>query len=201
MGGPELPLFPLRTVLFPDGVLSLRIFERRYLDMVRDCSRAGTGFGVCLLLEGSESGAAVAGTAAWGTEALIEDFDSLPDGLLGITVRGGRRFHVTRTRVRDSGLAVADVEWAAAGSPQPVPPQYGLLAMLVARLIDQFGGPHAAAARERYDDAGWVAWRLGEFLPLSLPARQALLQEADAGARLQQIIDELPKLRQSDSSP
>lgn len=191
----ELPLFPLRAVLFPDGVMKLRIFERRYLDMVRDCARDGVGFGVCLVLEGHETGVDGTSTAAWGTEARIEDFDSLSDGLLGITVRGVRRFRVLRTRVRDSGLIVADVEWTADPMPQPVAPEYGLLALLVAQLIDRFGGLHAGAGRECFDDANWVAWRLGEFLPLSLTARQGLLQQADANVRLQQIIDELPQLR------
>jgi len=191
----ELPLFPLRAVLFPDGVMKLRIFERRYLDMVRDCARDGVGFGVCLVLEGHETGVDGISTAAWGTEARIEDFDSLSDGLLGITVRGVRRFRVLRTRVRDSGLIVADVEWTADPMPQPVAAEYGLLALLVAQLIDRFGGQYAGADQECFDDADWVAWRLGEFLPLSLTARQRLLQQADANVRLQQIIDELPQLR------
>lgn len=175
--------------------MKLRIFERRYLDMVRDCARDGVGFGICLVLEGHETGIDGVSTAAWGTEAKIEDFDSLPDGLLGITVRGARRFRVIRTRVRDSGLIVADVDWSADPPSQPVAPEYGLLALLVAQLIDRFGGLHAGADRECFDDANWVAWRLGEFLPLSLTARQGLLQQADANVRLQQIIDELPQLR------
>ena len=101
--GAPLPLLPLQAVLVPGAGLDLRIFERRYLDMVRDCGRSGSGFGVCLILEGSETGAA-ATPAAFGTEALIEDFGSTPDGLLSLRVRGRRRFHVLRTRVRDNGL-------------------------------------------------------------------------------------------------
>lgn len=189
----ELPLFPLRTVLFPGGVLGLRVFERRYLDLVRDCAHHNRGFGVCLLLEGSESGGPVAATAAWGTEARIEDFDALPDGLLGITVRGSRRFHVERTRVRDSGLIVADVVWRQSEPEQPVQPEHSLLAMLLEQLIERFGGPHARAPRALHDDADWVSWRLGEFLPLSLSQRQALLQLADPYARLQQLIDEIAR--------
>lgn len=192
----ELPLFPLRTVLFPGGVLGLRVFECRYLDMVRDCTRHNRGFGVCLLLEGSESDGPVAATAAWGTEARIEDFNVLPDGLLGVTVRGVRRFHVERTQVRDSGLIVGEVAWCPPSSQQPVQPEHGLLAMLLGQLIDRFGGPHAQAHQALYDDADWVGWRLGEILPLSLSQRQVLLQQTDSYARLQQLIDELPQLEQ-----
>ncbi len=191
---PELPLFPLRAVLFPDGRLKLRIFERRYIDLVRDCARSGSGFGVCLLLDGNEVGGAAVTTAAWGTEAVIEDFDRLPDGLLGITVRGARRFHVMRTRVRDNGLVVADVEWLPSIAPMTVAPEFSVLAMLVTQLIDAFGGTHASADKSCYDDADWIAWRLGEFLPLSLSLRQSLLQQEDARRRLQLIVDELPRL-------
>ncbi len=112
----SLPLFPLNTVLVPGAALGLRVFEPRYLDLVRDCGRNGTGFGVCLILEGREVGAP-ATPAAFGTEARIEDFDSGPDGLLHLRLRGGRRFHVERTRVRDNGLVVADVSWR---EPDPV---------------------------------------------------------------------------------
>ena len=104
----ELPLFPLATVLFPGGKLDMRIFERRYLDMVRDCTRSGTGFGICLIVRGREAGEPAI-PAAYGTVAKIEDFATLPDGLLGITTRGGARFRVESSRVRDSGLIIGKV--------------------------------------------------------------------------------------------
>ena len=89
-----LPLFPLQLVLVPGAALDLRIFERRYLDMVGECGRNGIGFGICLVLEGNEGGSAPS-TVAYGTEAVIEDFGTTPDGLLSLQVRGRRRFHVT----------------------------------------------------------------------------------------------------------
>ena len=95
----ELPLFPLSSVLFPGGTLSLRIFEPRYLDLVKRCGRSGEGFGICLILDGREAGAPAI-PAALGTEAAIVDFAMTDDGLLGLTVQGRRRFHVERTRVK-----------------------------------------------------------------------------------------------------
>ena len=92
----DIPLFPLNAVLFPGGTLSLRIFEPRYLDLVRDCTRSNSGFGVCLILAGREAGEP-ATPAAVGTLAHIEDFYSLPDGLLGIRARGSRRFRAARS--------------------------------------------------------------------------------------------------------
>ena len=87
----SLGLFPLHAVLVPGAVLGLRVFEPRYLDLVRECGRDGTGFGICLILEGEEAGAA-ATPAAFGTEARIEDFGSDDSGTLTLRVRGHRRF-------------------------------------------------------------------------------------------------------------
>ena len=83
----SIPLFPLNTVLFPGGVLELRVFERRYLDLVRDCARNATGFGVCMILHGEESGEPAV-PAAVGTLAHIVDFYTDDDGLLGIRADG-----------------------------------------------------------------------------------------------------------------
>ena len=94
----EIALFPLHTVLFPGGPLPLRIFEARYIDMVRRSLRAQTAFGVVLMEGGDEAGAAVA-TATIGTSARIADFYSLPDGLLGVTCLGARKFHLRGRRV------------------------------------------------------------------------------------------------------
>lgn len=186
----SLPLFPLHTVLVPGAALDLRIFERRYLDMVRDCGRAGGGFGVCLILDGDEAGTP-AMPAAFGTEALIEDFDNTPEGLLSLRVRGRRRFHVLRTRVRDTGLVVADVEWReddANASPR-LRPEHALLAELLRRILAQIASGDADPSPLLFENAAWVGWRLAELLPLSMPQRQALLQLDDPHARLQRLLD------------
>ena len=183
----SLGLFPLHAVLVPGAVLGLRVFEPRYLDLVRECGRDGTGFGICLILEGEEAGAA-ATPAAFGTEALIEDFDTDDAGLLTLRVRGRRRFRVQRTRVRDNGLVVADVEWREPDPDDELRPEHGLLALLLQRILEQAGGEHADAPPARFDDAAWVGWRLAELLPLPDPQRQSLLQEDDPHARLQQLL-------------
>lgn len=169
----RLPVFPLRSTLFPGGRLRLRIFERRYLDMVRDCARGDTGFGVCLILDGEEVGAPAV-PAAVGTCARIIDFYTRDDGLLGIEARGENRFHIERTIVRDDGLVIAQVRWLAPAPAHVVPPQHGLLAHLLQRLLEQFGLlPDDLAL---LDDADWVAWRLAELLPLQAEQQQQLLQ-------------------------
>jgi len=182
-----LGLFPLRTVLVPGATLGLRVFEPRYLDLVRDCGRNGRGFGICLILEGCEVGAP-ASAAAFGTEALIEDFGSGDDGLLTLRVRGARRFHVDRVRVRDNGLQVADVRWCASDTIEPVLPEHGLLPILLQQMLDKFGGEHALAPSSLLDDAAWVGWRLAELLPLHDAQRQELLQLDDPHGRLERLL-------------
>lgn len=183
----SLPLFPLNTVLLPGAALGLRVFEARYLDLIRDCGRQGRGFGVCMIIKGDEVGAPAA-AAAFGTEALIEDFGQGDDGLLTLRVRGARRFHVERARVRDNGLQVADVRWCEADPSEPVRPEHGLLPVLLDSIIEKVGGEYAHAERALFDDAAWVGWRLAELLPLHDSQRQELLQLDDPHARLDRLL-------------
>jgi Lon protease-like protein len=182
-----LPLFPLHTVLLPGAALGLRVFERRYLDLVRDCGRAGTGFGICLILDGREAGAP-AMPAAYGTEAVIEDFDTGEDGLLALRVRGRRRFHVLRTRVRDNGLVVGEVAWAAADADDELRAEHSLMATVLEKIYEAMGHDAAALAPGQIDSAAWVGWRLAELLPLSDQQRLAVLQEDDVHTRLDRLL-------------
>ena len=187
----SLPLFPLHSVLLPGAALGLRVFEPRYLDMVRDCGRGGHGFGVCLILEGREVGEP-ATPAAFGTEALIEDFGSSEDGLLTLQVRGARRFHVRHTRVRDNGLVTGEVDWLPPDPDDELRAEHGLLSTVLERVIGHVGGEYAKAPAARLDDAAWVGWRLAELLPLETAQRQSLLQEDDPHARLDQLLALIP---------
>jgi Lon protease-like protein len=183
----SLPLFPLRTVLVPGASLALRVFEPRYLDLVRECGRNASTFGVCLLLEGEEAGIA-ASTAAVGTEAAIEDFGTGDGGLLALHVRGRRRFQARRTRVRDNGLVVATVDWRDVDVDDELRPEHAVLGQVLRHILEQVGGEHAQAAATRLDDAAWVGWRLVELLPLSDRQRQALLQQDDPHERLDELL-------------
>lgn len=193
----DIPLFPLRTVLFPGGELRLRIFEPRYLDMVRQCSREGIPFGVSLILDGEEVGAPAL-PAAVGTTARIVDFYTLPDGLLGLCVRGEQRFRVRQTRMRDTGLIIGEVEDLAVFEAEPLAPQHGLLAVLLERLLEHVGGPHSDAGKAELDDAHWVGFRLAELLPFEPQERQRLLEMDDACSRLDHILRALPQLQGGD---
>jgi len=191
---PDLPLFPLGTVLYPGGQLSLRIFERRYLDMVTECARTGGAFGVCLILQGQEAGAPAL-PAAVGTLARIVDFHNREDGLLGILAEGGERFRVVRTRVRSDGLVRGDVEMWPAEPAHDVPVELALLPSILERLIENLAPQWRHAPRQLYDDAGWVGFRLAELLPLQADEQQRLLEITDPVLRLTELRDILPRFQ------
>ena len=186
-----LPLFPLHAVLVPGAAIALRVFERRYLDLVRDCGRQGAGFGVCLILEGHEVGTP-ATPAAFGTEARIEDFDMGADGVLVLRLRGARRFHVERTRVRDNGLVMAEVQWREPDNDDELRPEHALLAILLERLVEQAGPQYGASSPAQLDQAAWVGWRLAELLPLTEAQRLTVLQQDDPHARLDLLLSWMP---------
>jgi Lon protease-like protein len=190
---PSLPLFPLHAALLPGAMLNLRVFEPRYLDLVRECGRTGGSFGVCLILQGEEVGAP-ATPAAWGVEATVEDFDVGPDGVLVLRLRGARRFHVTTTHVRDNGLVTADVQWCERDSDDELQPEHGLLGTLLEHIIEQIGGEYAGAGPAQLDQAAWVGWRLAELLPLSETQRLQLLQENDPRRRLDRLLEWIPEM-------
>ncbi|HXD84677.1 MAG TPA: LON peptidase substrate-binding domain-containing protein [Rudaea sp.] len=196
MTATDIPLFPLNTVLFPGGTLELRIFEQRYLDLVRDCARSGGGFGVCLILQGREAGEAAV-PAAVGTLARVVDFYTLNDGLLGIRADGGARFRVAHTRVRDNGLIHGEAHFWPDEPRVELPTEFALLATILERLLERIGGNRAKVERAQFDDASWVGFRLGEALPLENRERQHLLQMTDPLERLQQLMHYLPRFQKA----
>ena len=196
----ELPLFPLRTVLFPDGLLELRIFEARYLDLVSRCLRERAPFGVVALRAGSEARTAGDSVQLYeaGTLAELIDVDSAEAGILAVRCRGGERFKLSGTaRQERDGLWVAPTEPIAAdpvvapatGHADVVQTLADAIAALAAQGTRPFLEPH------RLDSAGWVANRWCEMLELPLEARQRLLT-LDPLARLD-LIASLLRVRDS----
>lgn len=190
----EMPLFPLASVLFPGGELQLRIFEPRYLDLVRECTRYDTGFGVCLILDGQEVGAPAV-PAAVGTVARIKDFHRDEDGLLGIVAVGGPRFRVARSRIRADGLLRGEVEIWPDEPEQPVPVEFALLQSILERLVETMAPHWRHAPRSAYDDACWLGLRLAELLPLDPGEQQRMLELSDPVQRLAELRDILPRFQ------
>ncbi len=197
-----LPLFPLGTVLFPGGLLPLRIFEVRYLDMIGKCHKAGAPFGVVSLTQGSEvrvAGAANEQFAAVGTLAQIKELDAPQAGLLQIECVGTQRFRVRDSQMQKHGLWTAEVERLMDDVPLSVPDDLRLTADALRRLVDTLEERkrmHAAdalrlpiAAPYCFDDCGWVANRWCELLPLPAELKQRLMALDSPLMRLELVSD------------
>ena len=190
----ELPLFPLNTVLFPGGVLPLRIFESRYLDMVKDCVREQGEFVVCLIREGQEVGA-TARHFAIGTACQIIDWETLPEGLLGITVRGNRRVKINNVEMRANQLLVGEVDALEEDQDEMLPEKFNEWAHLVSLIINKLGKPFNEQ-QFHLDSASWVGARLTEYLPFEVEAKQRILEIDHPLVRLEYLQDSLKDIEQ-----
>lgn len=183
----EVPLFPLRTVLFPGGPLPLRIFESRYIDMISHCMKNDSPFGVLLIREGREDGLAT--THEIGTLATITDWYQGSDGLLGVTAAGGERFRLLSVRQQPDGLNIGGIELLPPEPAMALPEEYAGLRKILESVLDDLGRLYDSLER-RFDDAVWVTYRLIEILPIELEEKQRFLESSDTPARLK-LIDEL----------
>ena len=177
-------MFPLSTVLFPGGALALRIFEPRYLRMVSRCMREQHGFGVVLIVEGSEAGSAQ--FSATGTRAEIVDWSRGRDGLLALVAEGRDRFTVKRSHREPDGLYVGELEPLPPEARELVPARHERLARLLARLLED-GGEPASETGQRLADASWVGYRLAELLPIPATTKQSFLELTDPIRRLEML--------------
>ena len=177
-----VPIFPLNTVLFPGGLLPLRVFEARYMDMTRDCLKRDAPFGVCLIREGSEVGAPAVAEKI-GCLAKILEWDMQQQGILNIKTRGGQRFRILEQRTGAQGLTTADVELIPPEASVAVPAEFAACARLLEMIVSDQGKP-IFAEPHAFDDASWVGYRLAEILPVPLIAKQKLLELTDSLARL-----------------
>jgi Lon protease-like protein len=186
-----LPLFPLNTVAFPGGVLPLRIFEQRYLDMVKRAIADATPFGICAIREGQEVGAPALPYAV-GTRVLVTDWDMPQTGILQIDTRAQQRFIIRTSHTEASGLLLGEVEDIAAEPVVAVPDELELTVEVLRHVVSEYGSARFPAPHD-FDNAAWVGYRLSEVLPLKLSIRQSLLEMNDSVTRLQLLAEFLKK--------
>ena len=188
----QIPLFPLRVVMFPRGRLNLQIFERRYIDLVTQCMRTSSGFGICLLKEGEE--VVQEGTNQTihrtGTYSNIIDWDQLDNGLLGITVEGSAKFSIEDCWQSDSGVLQGNVQFNETDNVGretiPLNDQYTALADLLKNLES-----HPLVEQKKliidYNNLWDLGWRLSELIPIEIEQKQQLLEIDDPWERIQSI--------------
>ena len=211
---PQLPLFPLQTVLFPGGRLPLRIFEVRYLDMIGRCHRNGEPFGVVCLSEGSEVRRPAAGSRGAasgdgfareaffpvGTLAQITHLERPQPGLMMIECIGAQRFRVRRSEHRQFGLWVGEVELFDDEPALPVPDDLAFTRQAiqdVVRNVERSGESGVELPLRppyRWEDCGWLANRWCELLPLPAAQKQNLMALDSPVLRLELVADVLAQM-------
>ena len=198
----SLPLFPLNTVLFPDGALALRVFEVRYLHMVRKCHETGAPFGVVSLHNGDEVRRAGAPQEQFhnvGTLATIEQLEAPQPALLHLHGQGGARFRIARQTLLPHGLWIADVTQIAPDRPIPVPDDLAPVSVALAQLLatlhlrDPSSPSSIVPSKAQLDDCGWVANRWCELLPVPSEVKQQLMELENPLVRLELVGDILDR--------
>ncbi len=193
----ELALFPLQSVLFPEGELRLKVFEARYLDLMGRCLREAVPFGVVCLKRGSEVQRPDRSDTVFetvGVTARVHDVDMPQPGIMLVRARGLERFRITESSRHDDGLWVAQTTTIEGDAPMAPEPEHAAtvqaLGNALAHLRDMFeaGEQNDTTVRgmsdERMDDAGWVANRWCELLPIPMVAKQSLMELQDPQVRL-----------------
>lgn len=186
----RLPLFPLHTVIFPGGNLPLRIFEQRYMEMVKKAVADRTPFGICAIREGSEVGTPALPYQV-GTRVQVTDWDMPQTGILHIKTQALERFIVRSTQSDADGLLTGKVDDI---SPEPhcaIPGDLRMAVDILRHIMEEIGSDAFPAPRQ-FDNAVWVGYRLSEVLTLKLSVKQNLLEMNDSVARLR-ILNEFLK--------
>lgn len=206
----SLPLFPLGTVLYPGGLLPLRIFEVRYLDMIGKCHKNGAPFGVVSLIQGSEvrradnslpggDGFAYEEFNAVGTLATITEFSTPQPGLMVIRCEGAQRFSISNREKLKHGLWIADVTRLGDDQKVRIPDDLQPSAKALGKLIKSLqerevpGEQMPLVAPYQLDDCGWVANRWCELLPIPLELKQRLMELDNPLVRLELVSDILER--------
>ena len=182
----KIPLFPLDAVLFPGGVLPLRIFEPRYLDMISDCMKSESRIGVILIEEGKEAGTA-AKVHEFGTASYISYWHKRNDGMLGITLTGEQRFRILSTEIKANQLTVAEVELLPNLDAHKKEQNAEQFIELLKHIIAQLEPPYTTM-KKHYDEVDWVSARLIELLPLKLKDKQNMLIMDNVDERIHYLL-------------
>ena len=181
-------LFPLNTIVFPGGILPLQIFEQRYLNLIKDCMKQQTGFVIVLISEGKEVGTT---PQIYCTGCYVEviDWESLPNGLLGISIQAKYRVRLTNSSVRDDGLLLAEAtrfESTLDDNP-PLPKAFAPLSDTLKQLLKH---PFAQQYKNKvnFDSIADICYRLSELLPISNKQKQLLLETETTEQMLDQLV-------------
>jgi Lon protease-like protein len=180
-----LPVFPLNTVLYPGGLLPLKIFEQRYLDMTKACLRDATPFGVCRIREGREVGLPAVPDPV-GCTAVVAEWEMPHLGVFHLQARGEHPFRILQQTTQADGLIRAEIELLEEAAGTIRPGSFSLCRRVLEQIIEKIGVDYFSPPLA-YDDPRWTSYRLAEVLPLDSLEKQGLLELRNDGARLQRL--------------
>ena len=189
----DLPIFPLRTILFPDSKLPLRIFEPRYIDMVSRCMREDSEFGIILSRESTDP--KMFETYDTGTLAKIIDWDQGEDGLLGITTIGTQKFRLKGLNKQEDGLNIGTIEGIEKEGDYKPNKEFSHLVELLQAILDDIN--IYGDDEKNFDSAAWISYRFAEILPLRIEDKQKCLEIDDPIIRLNFLEPLIKMIRES----
>jgi Lon protease-like protein len=171
----ELTLFPVNSVLYPGGLLTLRIIEPRHISMVSDCTRNEKPFIAASLIENTEDTSSTPFNEI-GTLAYIVDFDMPSAGILEISCRGRETADIIRYRTDPSGLIIAQVEKLPSIKVFALPRKYQVLKDVLKSYTEREGMKrYKQELEEDWDNPDWLGYRLSEILPIGRQQHYELL--------------------------
>lgn len=190
----KIPLFPLGTVLFPDGVIALKIFEARYLDMIKKCLREKTEFGVISIMKDLDDEDSPPIFSQIGTLAQIEDFDPVQPALYMTKSFGTQRFKLLSSEQESSGLWIGEIALLENDPITPIPKEHQKVVQLLNEIIsviqsEDLLGESPFKKPFKIDECGWVSNRLAELLPISLAQKNHLLAQTNPRIRLDLVTE------------
>ena len=188
----QIPMFPLKSIVLPGGLFPLRIFERRYINMVKNCLKNETGFCITLVRAESDNGY-ITNVYNYGCYVKIVDWNQLEDGLLGITVEGIKKIHVLECNLNEDNLLQGSIEDIEVEKEYMVPQKYLSLSKFYKKIYPNIKD-FISFKKERYADATWVSFRLTECLPLDSSTKNKLIALDNAFDRLDKLNEIINKL-------
>ena len=189
----DLPIFPLRTILFPDSKLPLRIFEPRYIDMVSRCMREDSEFGIILSRESTDP--KMFETYDTGTLAKIIEWDQGEDGLLGITTIGTQKFRLKGLNKQEDGLNIGAIERIEREGDYKPTEEFSHLVELLQAILDDVNIYNDN--EKNFGNAAWISYRFAEILPLRIEDKQKCLEIDDPIIRLNFLEPLIKMIRES----
>ena len=187
----NLPIFPLGLVALPGSIQSLQIFEPRYVNMIKSCMSDDHGF--VIVLQNNES--TDFGISKKGTYIEIIDFNNLPNGLLGITVKSENKVSIKNIYQLEDGLHIAEIkpEIDPEVDNQALIAEYPEIINILSQLI-KHPKINELPIKVDFNSADSIAYHLAGLIPLSMKQRQNLLEAFDASQRLSILSKYIEKI-------